>query len=211
MRLRVLKVCCRLPLTCTWRPACGRPSVPSTTTVKATSPRTAAQAGSRKPTTIALGHRRRRCATVCVSPLGSAKLSSACRSDGPLSAGRAATTMRAAPCASVRAASLSATRRTCSAGASSSRLGSRGGSKLKSSKPGNSIKAGRSRADSCSGVPASGPPAIALSCAPKATCAGATCGSDGADRRASISGTRKASTRKLPLGRRFSPRIKATS
>ena len=56
-----------------------------------------------------------------------------------------------------------------------------------------------------------GPPAMALSWAAKGSSVGATSTPDGPLSRASTSGTRKASTRKLPLPRRCWPRCKATS
>ena len=61
------------------------------------------------------------------------------------------------------------------------------------------MDAGRISADSFSGAAATGPPAMAFSCAAKASSDGATITPPGPDRRASSKGTRKASTRKLPL------------
>ena len=211
MRWRVLSVWCSTPDTSTLRPCSGRPSVLSTSAVKASSPRTPTQPGTRKPATTAAGHRRRRWLTVCTSPLASLKLSSACSSAGPVSAGRPWTSSRAAPCRSVLAASLSATRVVPSLPSSSSGCALPGASKLKSSWPANCGTSGRSSADSFKGAPAIGPPASALSCAAKASCAGATSTPEGPDRRASTSGTRKASTRKVPLDRRDVPRCSETS
>ncbi len=84
MRLRVVIVCCSRPRTSTARPCSGWPAVSSTTRGEARlaarrRPARHAQAGHHRGSATA----RTRWATVCTSPFGSLKLSSASSSDGP--------------------------------------------------------------------------------------------------------------------------------
>ena len=109
MRLRVVKVWLSLPVTSTARPFSGLPAVSSTTVVKFSWFLMLAQLATRRPATTCAGHRRRRCVTVCTSPLGSLKVSSAVRSEGAASVGSLVICSLAAPCRSVMALSLSAT------------------------------------------------------------------------------------------------------
>ena len=222
MRLRVAVVSCRRPSTSTSRPGTGRPWVSSTTTSKRAGSRSEAlpQRCARMPSTSALGHRGRRCATVCTSPFGSVKLSSAVSSEGASMAGSFASMTVAAPCASVLASSLSATSlggaasppspRCSVSSAPPSRL-PRGGAKLKSSKPSKTGSCVCSSADKRAGARAMAPPASRFSCTDIASCAGAITGPRGSESRASTSGTRNSSTRTLPLAWRLVPASRVTS